>query len=72
MILLAAGLLPVPALLTDAAPAVAWGLLGAITIAAALVYAQSRAGTDVWGIAEGLVLDKRHSRLVFDWDGKKL
>ncbi|KUO15978.1 hypothetical protein [Streptomyces dysideae] len=38
-ILLAAGLLPVPALLSGDAPAAAWGLWGATTIAAALVYA---------------------------------
>ncbi|ALV33228.1 hypothetical protein [Streptomyces sp. CdTB01] len=39
VILLAVGLLPVPALLSDDAPAAAWGLWGATTIAAALVYA---------------------------------
>ncbi|MFF3128704.1 hypothetical protein ACFVRD_42100 [Streptomyces sp. NPDC057908] len=38
-VLLAAGLLPVPALLANDAPAAAWGLWGATTIAAALVYA---------------------------------
>ncbi|WP_030587817.1 hypothetical protein [Streptomyces anulatus] len=37
--LLAAGALPVPALLVADAPAVAWGLWGAGTIAAALAYA---------------------------------
>ncbi|MFC9753096.1 hypothetical protein [Streptomyces sp. NPDC056921] len=38
-VLLAAGLLPLPALLADDAPAAAWGLWGATTIAAALVHA---------------------------------
>ncbi|MFD3920189.1 hypothetical protein [Streptomyces sp. NPDC058595] len=38
-VLLAVGLLPVSALLADDAPAAAWGLWGATTIAAALVYA---------------------------------
>lgn len=38
-VLLAAGLLPVPALLANDAPGAAWGLWGATTIAAALVYA---------------------------------
>ncbi|MCX5173874.1 hypothetical protein OG616_38470 [Streptomyces antibioticus] len=37
--LLASGVLPVPALLAADAPAVAWGLWGAGTIAAALVHA---------------------------------
>ncbi len=37
--LLASGVLPVPALLVAAAPAAAWGLWGAGTIAAALAYA---------------------------------
>ncbi len=37
--LLASGVLPVPALLAADAPAVAWGLWGAGTIAAALAYA---------------------------------
>ncbi|MEN1889002.1 methyltransferase, FxLD system [Streptomyces mirabilis] len=30
------------------------------------------AGTDIRELSEGLVLDKRHSRLVFDWDAEKL
>ncbi|WP_149182585.1 hypothetical protein [Streptomyces sp. TRM49041] len=37
--LLAAGMLPLPALLVADAPAVAWGLWGACTIAAALAHA---------------------------------
>lgn len=37
--LLAAGVLPVPALLAADAPATAWGLWGTTAIAAALVYA---------------------------------
>lgn len=38
-VLLASGVLPVPALLVADAPAAAWGLWGAGTIAAALAYA---------------------------------
>ncbi|WP_328678050.1 hypothetical protein OG905_27680 [Streptomyces sp. NBC_00322] len=37
-VLLAAGLLPSPALIAGDLPAAAWGLWGAVTIAAALVY----------------------------------
>ncbi|WP_137990795.1 hypothetical protein [Streptomyces vilmorinianum] len=39
LVLLAVGVLPVPALLTADAPAAAWGLWGASAIAAALVHA---------------------------------
>ncbi|KOU59448.1 hypothetical protein ADK57_33315 [Streptomyces sp. MMG1533] len=39
LILLVAGLVPIPALLSDDAPAAAWGLWGATAITAALVYA---------------------------------
>ncbi|MEU8617451.1 hypothetical protein [Streptomyces sp. NPDC048623] len=47
LVLPAAGLLPLPALLADEAPAAAWGLWGAITIVAALVYACGDALRDV-------------------------
>ncbi|MFF4954894.1 hypothetical protein ACWC2K_36110 [Streptomyces chattanoogensis] len=46
-LLLAAGVLPVPALLAADAPAVAWGLWGATAIAATLVYAVGEALCDL-------------------------
>ncbi|MFJ6479859.1 MULTISPECIES: hypothetical protein [unclassified Streptomyces] len=48
-VLLAAGVLPVPALLAADAPAVAWGLWGAGTIAAALVHAVGDTLRDIPG-----------------------
>ncbi|MEU4498944.1 hypothetical protein AB0F96_37255 [Streptomyces sp. NPDC023998] len=45
--LLAAGLLPTPALIADGMPAAAWGLWGALTIAAALVYASADTLRDI-------------------------
>ncbi|WP_406306791.1 hypothetical protein OHA61_37210 [Streptomyces sp. NBC_00885] len=47
--LLAAGLLPAPALITGDLPAAAWGLWGAVTIAAALVYSAADTLSDVPG-----------------------
>ncbi|WP_328224011.1 MULTISPECIES: hypothetical protein [unclassified Streptomyces] len=47
--LLAASLLPLPALLATAMPAAAWGLWGAVTIAAALVHAIADAMRDIPG-----------------------
>ena len=47
--LLAAGLLPLATLLAVDAPAAAWGSWGAVTIAAALVYAAADTLRDVSG-----------------------
>ncbi|WP_030843849.1 hypothetical protein [Streptomyces sp. NRRL F-4474] len=46
-VLAAAAVLPLPALLVADAPAAAWGLWGALTITAALIYARADALRDV-------------------------
>lgn len=51
--LLAAGLLPLPALLAIEGPASAWGMWGAITITAALIYAAADTLRDARSAADG-------------------
>lgn len=60
--LLAAGLFPVPVLIAGDLPAAAWGLWGAVTIAAALVHSAADTLRDVPGPRSASPARARHDR----------